>query len=191
MEDFQSDIGGKPPQPQWRRDRETEDELDPAGGRRYFPYQVRQQDRQYLHLLTIFHFVLAGLTFFFGLCPLFGIGMGVFMLSGGIPMPPPGTAPGQAPGAPQMELLGWVLIGEYSFFAIMLYGSGIVACLVGNFLRRRQRWTFCLVGSGILCLFVPLGTVLGIFTIIVLARESVRDVFQNGEPMLSDDEDYA
>jgi hypothetical protein len=188
MDDIRSDAGGKPPSPQWRRDRVTEDEPYSAGGRRYFPYQVRQQDRQYLNLLVIFHFVLAGLTFFFGLCPLFGIGMGVFMLSGAMPVPPPGAGPGQAP---PFELIGWMMVGEYSFFAIMLYGSGIIACLVGNFLRRRQRWTFCLVGSGILCLFVPLGTVLGIFAIVVLARESVKDVFLNGEPMLSDDEDYA
>jgi hypothetical protein len=166
----------------------SEDEPYPASGRRYFPYQVRQQDRQYLNLLVIFHFVLAGLTFFFGLCPLFGIAAGVFMLSGAMPMPPAG--PGAGP-APSTEWIAWMVIAEYSIFAIMLYGSGIMACLVGTFLRRRQRWTFCLVGSGILCLFVPLGTVLGIFTIIVLARESVKDVFLHGEPMLSDDEDYA
>ncbi len=36
---------------------------------------------------------------------------------------------------------------------------------------------FCLVMACVACLFMPFGTVLGVFTIIVLARPSVQTLF--------------
>ena len=40
---------------------------------------------------------------------------------------------------------------------------------------------YCLVMAGIECLFMPFGTVLGVFTIIVLMRESVKEMFKVNE----------
>jgi hypothetical protein len=161
---------------------------------RKFRPSVFRQDRQYLTLLLVFHFVLAGLAFFIGLCPLLGLGMGIWMVSGAFPTgPAPGTYPGSPPGpppGPPMQMMGWLIIGEYALMLTVLYGAAILACVVGYFLKRRKRWLFCIVGSGIQCLFIPFGTILGVFTIIVLARESVKYVFQHGEPLWTDDEDY-
>ena len=39
---------------------------------------------------------------------------------------------------------------------------------------------FCTVVSGIACMFMPFGTVLGVFALIVLNRPSVRKRFENG-----------
>jgi hypothetical protein len=47
------------------------------------------------------------------------------------------------------------------------------ASLSGRFIQRRVNRTFSIVVSGFLCLFFPFGTILGIFTLIVLTRESV------------------
>jgi hypothetical protein len=161
--------------------------------RRFGP-SVFRQDRQFLNLLVIFHFVLAGIAFFMGLCPLIFLGMGIWMVSGAFPTgPAPPTYPGAPPGPqqpPPLQLAGWIMIGEYGFLFVAVYGAGILACVVGYFLKRRRRWLFCIVGSGIQCLFFPFGTVLGVFTIIVLARESVRYIFEHGEPKWTDDEDY-
>ena len=49
--------------------------------------------------------------------------------------------------------------------------------LAGRSLARHRRYTFCLVVAAILCLFVPFGTLLGVFTIIVLVRSTVRARF--------------
>ena len=49
--------------------------------------------------------------------------------------------------------------------------------LGGIYLRAKKHRTFCLVVAAVNCLHVPLGTILGIFTIVVLARNSVRDAF--------------
>jgi hypothetical protein len=161
--------------------------------RRFGP-SVFRQDRQFLGLLVIFHFVLAGIAFFIGLCPLMGLAMGIWMVSGAFPTGPapptyPGSPQGPPPGQPP-QWIGWMMIGEYSVMLLVLYGAAILACVVGYFLKRRKHWLFCIVGSGIQCLFVPFGTILGVFTIIVLARESVRHIFQHGEPQSTDDEDY-
>jgi len=37
---------------------------------------------------------------------------------------------------------------------------------------------FCLIVAGIICIFMPLGTILGVFTIIVLVRPSVKAMFE-------------
>src|SRR5258708_2102592 len=63
----------------------------------------------------------------------------------------------------------------------MLLAWSLATCLViaGRSIADRKRRTFCLVVAGaeaMLCM--PFGTVLGMFTIIVLLRPEVRDVFE-------------
>jgi hypothetical protein len=62
----------------------------------------------------------------------------------------------------------------------VLVGWGFAACLVlaGRSLRDRRRYLFCLVMAGLMCVLCnPLGTILGVFTIIVLVRPSVKELF--------------
>jgi hypothetical protein len=46
---------------------------------------------------------------------------------------------------------------------------------------------FCLVMGGVECLFMPFGTVLGVFTIIVLMREPVKQLFGVNPPAIAPD----
>jgi hypothetical protein len=46
--------------------------------------------------------------------------------------------------------------------------------MTGRSLALRKRYSFVFVMACVECLFIPFGTVLGVFTIIVLSRESVR-----------------
>jgi hypothetical protein len=59
-------------------------------------------------------------------------------------------------------------------------GGSVVAA--GYFLSLRKYYTFCLVMAGIECLFMPVGTVLGVFTIIVLMRPTVKAMFEIAPP---------
>ena len=180
-------TGGDEPPPRERSlPEEPSRSPEASSGQRRDSYRVYQKDQQALKLLVIFHFVLAGVSCFLGLCPLSGVGLGIFMLTTPFPTPPGGAPPGPSPA-----LMGGIIIAEYSFFALLIYGSAIVGGLVGHFLRQRRAGRFGIIGAGILCLFMPLGTTLGVFTIIVLARESVKDVFQHGAVKTTDDEDYA
>jgi hypothetical protein len=53
----------------------------------------------------------------------------------------------------------------------------ICILIAGRCLSRRKRYSFALVMACIECLFIPFGTILGVFTIIALSRQSVKALF--------------
>ena len=63
--------------------------------------------------------------------------------------------------------------------AIVLFGwtLGGLTVYAGRCLGRHEKHTFCVVVACVNCLHMPLGTVLGVFTLIVLFRDSVRELF--------------
>jgi hypothetical protein len=59
----------------------------------------------------------------------------------------------------------------------------LVACMVLNFLatrliNQRKGRTFSMVVAGLNCLSFPFGTALGVFTLVVLARQTVINSYQ-------------
>jgi hypothetical protein len=128
----------------------------------------RSEDLEHLKLLSIFHYIAAGLLALFSLLPLFHLIAGLTMLQWTVHSPQemfPGLMAG---GCLAMLAAIWMLIGLSS-----------AACLAaaGHFLARRQHYLFCLVVAGVSCLFMPVGTLLGVFSILVLVRPSVRALF--------------
>ena len=124
------------------------------------------QNLEHLRLLAIFHYIVGGLAGLFSLFPVIHLVMGVAMVTGRM------DAPDQ-----DGVLFGWLFI----LFAagMIIFGLSFAVCLVlaGRFLSRRVHYTFCFVMAALACMFFPFGTVLGIFTIIVLSRTGVRDLF--------------
>jgi len=86
--------------------------------------------------------------------------------------------------------MGVMFIVMFGFLSLFMIAQGVLTCLTGYYLQGRKRWLFCVVTSAIVCVHAPIGTTLGAFTIVVLMRQSVRDLFQYGEPPTTD-EDYA
>ncbi len=127
------------------------------------------QDEEHLRLLSIFHYVVAGMAGLFSLFPIMHLAIGLMVVfihaksTGGEDLPP--------------EWFGWVFV----IMAAVFIAIGLIfACFVfaaGRALARRKHYLFCLVMGGVDCLFMPFGTALGIFTIIVLTRESVKKLF--------------
>ena len=68
------------------------------------------------------------------------------------------------------------------FVAATLVGLALAgaALAAGRFIARRVRRTFCLAIAAVECLVFPIGTVLGVATLIVLARPTVRSMFATG-----------
>jgi hypothetical protein len=127
------------------------------------------QDQEQLRLLTIFHYLYAGMVAFFACFPIIHLVIGVLLLTN------PGAF-GKGNNAPP-PIVGYL-------FAIMggafvLGGWAIATCsfLVGRSLARRTRYMFCIIVSALNCIFVPIGTALGIFTIMVLQRPAVKILF--------------
>lgn len=79
--------------------------------------------------------------------------------------------------APPPEFFG-MFKWFYVFFGVVLLGYCVGNLLTARFLKRRAHRTFCLVMSGLNCLHMPLGTALGVFTMIVLMRDSVRELYK-------------
>lgn len=127
----------------------------------------RKTDAEQLNLLAIFHFVGAGLAVAALLFLLLHFTIFRTILSNPEFMKNSGGPP---PPMFFFALFQWF----YLIFGLWFLASGILSLISGFYLRARKHRTFSLVVAGLLCLHIPLGTVLGIFTIIVLSRESVR-----------------
>ncbi len=129
------------------------------------------QDAEHLRLLSIFHYIVAGVAAFCSFFPLFYTVMGfVFVaLSHQRPTNPTQEVPPAA--------LGWAFVGLGIFLFLLGAVFALVLALAGRSLSRRKRYWFAFVVACIECIFVPFGTILGVFTIIVLSRESVKTLF--------------
>ncbi len=127
------------------------------------------RDDEHLKLLSIFHYVVSGLA---GVCALFPVFYLVFGLV--IILAPEKMAAHN--GSPP-AMMGWFFVGFGSVFIVVGLAFAALVLATGRFLAQRKRYLFCLVMAGVECIFMPLGTVLGVFTIIVLVRESVKQVF--------------
>lgn len=123
-------------------------------------------DLDHLRLLSIFHYVLAALVALMSLLPLFQLAiMGMILAD---------------PEVHREPVARVALAGMGAFLVLMiLVGLVFAACLVlaGRNLVRGTRYTFCLVMAALSCVLVPVGTALGIFTILVLLRPTVKERF--------------
>ena len=127
---------------------------------------MNAQEEQHLQLLAIFHYIVGGLAALFACFPLIHLTIGLVMVFGGF-------SGNQAPPA----FVGWLFIILGGGF--FLVGQSLAICIViaGRFLARRKRYLFVFVVACCECLFMPFGTVLGVFTIVLLSRESVKGAF--------------
>ncbi len=125
-------------------------------------------DKEHLRILSIFFYVVAGLCFLFSLVPLIHLTVGILIVNGVIG---PDTAD------PDLQPFGWILIAVASTFILMGITFSVLLAQTGRFISSYRNHTFCVVIAGIACCFIPFGTVLGVFTIVVLMRDSVRELF--------------
>jgi hypothetical protein len=134
------------------------------------PRDQRKIDADHLKLLSLFHFVGAGLALLGILFLLAHFAMFHAFLSNPKMwqdqklMPPP---------AEFFAMFKWF----YLVFGAWFFASGALNVISGFCLRARKHRTFSLIVAGINCVHIPLGTVLGVFTIVVLIRDSVRELY--------------
>ncbi len=132
------------------------------------------KDYEHLKWLSISFYVYAGLTALFACFPFIHLFIGIAMVSGSFEQgnnPPPAA-------------FGWFFIGIASIFILLGFTLAVFNILAGKYLKQQTKYTFCFVIAVINCMFAPLGTVLGVFTIIVLLRDSVKAMF-NGQQNFS------
>ena len=135
------------------------------------PIHPFSKDLEHLNLLGVFHYVLGGIVGFFACMPLIHVGMGVFLLS-----QPRGF--GGPNGVP--SFVGWMFVILGTTFVVLGWTLAGMLLAAGSRLRRRRKRIFCIVVAALSCAFTPLGTVLGVFTLIALFKPEVKTLFEAG-----------
>lgn len=133
------------------------------------------QDAEHLKLLAIFHYVMAGFSIIGGLGGAVYMAMGIFFVR---VMPTLPATAGAHPPPPEMANFGWMFFVIGALVTLLCIAMAVCQILAGRWISARKNRTFCLVISGIECLSIPFGTVLGIFTIMVLGRPTVTALFE-------------
>jgi hypothetical protein len=144
-------------------------------GRRFFwisraERHIMDQDQEHLRLLSLSHYIMGGIIGLFSCFPIVHVIAGVAILNGAFPKIP--DQPELPPAA------GWIFIGGGVCVIVVGWILAIAVLLVGRLLAKRKAYIVCLVVAAIECLFIPFGTVLGVLTIIVLMRPSVKQLFE-------------
>jgi hypothetical protein len=130
---------------------------------------VSDIDAEQLRLLSIFHYVVGGMAILFACFPIIHLVLGLFLILAPDKF---GHGSNQPPA-----FLGWFFVGFASCFILIGWTIGALIVFAGRFLARRKHYTFCFVLACLECLFMPFGTVLGVFTILVLNRPTVKGIF--------------
>lgn len=127
------------------------------------------EDERQLDLLSTFHYVLGGLAALFSFFPFIHVGIGLMMVFADFN--------GEAPP----PFFGWLFVGIGGLFILLGWTAAALMITAGKKLRRRVSRSFCLVVGAIECLVMPLGTILGVFTIVTLTKDSVKNIFDSGD----------
>jgi hypothetical protein len=130
--------------------------------------------QEQLRILSIFHYVVGGLYALFGSFGLLYVGMGLMFTFAPASMSP---ANGQS-GPPAFFGMFFAVFG--GIFVLVGWGLGFLTVLSGRYINQRKKRMFSVVMGCINCAFIPFGTVLGVFDIILLGRDDVRALY--GEP---------
>jgi hypothetical protein len=133
----------------------------------------QKRDREHLKLLSIFHFVVAGLAL-----AVMGF-LCVHYLIMHTVLSNPDMWKSQKGAFPPPKAFLDAFVWFYVFMGVILLAGLVLNVLSGLFLWQKRHRVFSLVIGGLNCLQIPFGTALGVFTIIVLGRESVRGMYSD------------
>jgi hypothetical protein len=123
---------------------------------------MRNIDREHLNLLSIFHYVLGGLiivsiviliVFLFYTTRSLNLEFILF------------------------EFRTSLITRTWFFIYLIVFTYSICLIASGQLLAKRKGYWFSFVIACIGCLFVPWGTILGIFTIPILLKDSVKTLY--------------
>ena len=125
--------------------------------------QIRT-DNEHLKILSIIWYVMSAL-------PLIGVCLGIVYILGGVGMA--GAAGG---GQDEKAVAGFAMCAGGAIIVMSLLGC-LLNFFVARNLGKRKGHLYCIIIAGLTCLSFPLGTILGVFTIMVLLRPTVKQAF--------------
>jgi hypothetical protein len=136
-------------------------------------------EKKQVELLSLFHYIVGGITALFSCIPLLHVSMGVAIVSGKF-------FNGHRSEEAFPEMFGWMFIIMGSVFILLGWATAVCMFLVGKKLKQKKARIFCMAVAGVECMFMPFGTVLGVFTLIFLNKDSVKQAFSSGPAPLQE-----
>ncbi|MBL8819008.1 MAG: hypothetical protein JNL58_23465 [Planctomyces sp.] len=107
-----------------------------------------------------------------GCCPIFHVGIGIAII-----VRPQSLQDNGNQGPPPEVGYLFVIVGL--FIIAVAWAIGICIILSGKYLSEQRRRVFSIVIAAISCASFPIGTALGVFTLIVLLRPSVIKLYKS------------
>jgi uncharacterized membrane protein YGL010W len=123
-----------------------------------------------LNLLATFHYIVGGIGVFMACLPLIHLTIGIAMLNGSIPM-------NNNQNEISPNLVGVIFIVMGSLFFVIGQCVAWLTIYSGKQIKARKKHTFSFVLGCVLCMFMPFGTILGVFTIILLSKQEVKVMY--------------
>jgi len=132
-----------------------------------------EEDIRYLNLLAIFHMIVAGIVGLLSCLPLINLFIGVPMLKD-VPY-----ALSQNEFFSQTTLTPLIFILLPSGMTVIGWMFAVAIALNGYYLKNRKWLNYCMIVSGIETILMPFGTVLGVFTILLLTKPNIKNRFDD------------
>lgn len=136
-------------------------------------------DEEHIKLLSLGYIVSGGVSAFFSLFGLLYVFMGVMMSAAFSHIPENASKANQGPPP---AFIGWIFGGIGLAIFLLAMGMAAARFRAAWCIKHRTWRTFCMVVAAIGCLEFPYGTALGVFTFIVLGRDSVIQLFNPAPP---------
>lgn len=133
---------------------------------------MTESDREHLRILSILNYVFAGIMALAALIPIVHVAIGLLLVFS------PEVLQSQGQGEMPPTWFGWLFVVIGGLVMATSTIGAIASFLNGRWLARRTHYGFCYVVSCLQCLQMPLGTLLGVFTLMVLSRPAVKAEFQ-------------
>ncbi|MGO1073032.1 hypothetical protein [Lysobacter sp. CA199] len=135
------------------------------------PAPASPEDASHLRVLGIFYYIFAGLNVLSVVFVAFFV-----TLAASTSAMAPAVAESSA-GLPATDKFLVIMLPIFVLVGLFSLLVGVLQFMTARRLRDRRGSGFCQIVAGLTCLSVPFGTVVGVFTFIVLARPSVKALF--------------
>jgi len=142
-----------------------------AGCNRPLVVPAVDNSAEHLKLLSFFHYGFAAFIALCGCFPMIHLFAGLVVIVAGKEI-----AASSSDGPPP-AVVGWVFV---IFASVMILGFWSLAALIfagGRMLAKRRRYGLCIMVAVLCCLFMPFGTLLGVFTLVTLTKPHVKQMF--------------
>lgn len=137
-----------------------------------------EQIEKQLKVIGILFLVLAG----FCLLMLIFIPIHYMMMQSFVNIDFPGHKEGPDPRKIFQEMQS-SMVFMYVFMGGLLVLTGGFMLATGINLLRRRHWTLCVIGSALICPSFPLGTALGIWSLLTLFDKKTKPLFAERAPL--------